>query len=241
MKVCCLSFTYPKDAYKAVIAKALMPPEWQAIWCVESKDANMPVPDGVQMMIEDFPRGAHLNVPESIAGIQRCYLKLAQEYDVIIKMDSDVSLFVPHAFDKPILDSGADFVYVRRTPDECKEGLCNGSIYSMSRKAVNYLRGIDLKPIVQYRDGHEDLTFSHFFRINTPFLNISQLDKFLVDWCVHRYVGKDCIFGHYGYVSVAEMFRRTITMLQLQGRAFSEEQLAYITSYMKVLDSLYQK
>jgi hypothetical protein len=234
MRIAVLTFTYPKDAGKAVITKSLLPKEWDVIWCVESKDKDMPVPEGVKILVKDFPRGEHLNVKESIQGMQETYIEVAKDYDIVIKMDSDVSLYKPECFVQPIIDSGVDFCYVRRTPDECKEALCNGSCYAMSRNAILYLKGQDLSDIADYREGHEDLIFSHFFLIKCPFLLISQINKFKVDWCVLRYEGEDCIMGHYGYVSVKEMYLRTLSMLTKQGKKIEDE---YISNYIDKLDN----
>ena len=235
MKIAVLTFTYPKDAGKAVIANSMLPKEWDHFWCIESKDKDMPVPEGVKLLVMDFPRGQHLNVKESIFGIQRAYIKLVDMgYDVVIKMDSDVALFKPHCFADPIINSGVDFCYVRRTPDECKEGLCNGSCYAMSKRAINQLQNQDLSDIADFREGHEDLIFSHFFIIKCPFLLVSQINKFKVDWCVYRYNGADAVMGHYGYVPLKEMYIRTLEILQKSGKELNND---FIESYIDKLNN----
>lgn len=238
MRIAVITFTYPKDAGKAAIANSMLPKEWDHFWCIETRDKDMPFPEGVKPLILDFPRGQHLNVVESIDGMKQAYIMLADMgYDVIIKMDSDVSLFRPQCFVDPIVNSGADFVYVRRTPDECKEGLCNGSCYAMSKKAVNQLRDQDLSAIADFREGHEDLIFSHFFLIKCPFLLISQINKFKVDWCVLRYNGADTVMGHYGYIPLKEMYIRTMEILQKNGKTLDIE---HIETYIDKLNTFLQ-
>lgn len=238
MRIAVLTFTYPKDAGKAVISHSMLPKDWDHYWCIESKDKDMPFPEGVKPLILDFPRGQHLNVVESIEGMQRAYIQLIDMgYDVVIKMDSDVSLFKPQCFVDPIINSGVDFCYVRRTPDECKEGLCNGSCYAMSKKAINQLRNQDLSVIAAFREGHEDLIFSHFFLIKCPFLLISQINKFKIDWCVYRYNEADTIMGHYGYISLKDMYIRTMEILNKNNSTLD---IDYIEKYIDKLNSFLQ-
>jgi hypothetical protein len=167
--------------------------------------------------------------------MQETYIDLMEKgYDIVVKMDSDVSLYKPHCFVDPIINSGADFCYVRRTPDECKEGLCNGSCYAMSKKAISYLKNFDLTDIAEYRHGHEDLIFSHFFLIKCPFLYISQIDKFLVDWCVLPYKEANAVMGHYGYINIKNMFIRTMEILEKCGRTLD---IDYISNYIDRIDN----
>lgn len=222
MKVAILTFTYPKDAIKASIGLQLIPKEWDVFWALDKKDEDMPVPERVKKIITEFPRGERLNSNEMIYGFRDLLFDLTKEdgkgYDVVIKLDSDTSIFKPEVFVDPIELGGSDFVYIRRTPNECRIPVSNGICYSMTRRAVEYLRNVDFTNLILEYNGAEDEILSHFFAAYHPWPLISQIDKFLVDWSVQPFGTEKTIAGHYGYVSNNQMLARTNEILKIQGR-----------------------
>ena len=76
--------------------------------------------------------------------------------------------------------------------------------------------------------------FSHFFLIKCHFLHVSQINKFLVDWCVLPYNGADAVMGHYGYITLKNMYIRTMDILLKNNLTLQNE---YIERYIDTLDN----
>lgn len=222
MKVAILTFTYPKDVVKASIGLQLIPKDWDVFWALDIKDQDMPVPNRVEKIITSFPRGERLNSNEMIYGFRDILFDLTNKdgknYDVVIKLDSDTSIFKPEVFIDPIRLGGSDFVYIRRMPTECRIPVSNGICYAMTRRAIEYLRNVDFTNLILEYNGAEDEIISHFFAAYHPWPLISQIDKFLVDWSVQPFGTEKTVAGHYGYVSNNQMLARTNEILRIQGR-----------------------
>ena len=58
MNIICLTFTCARDAERAAFHQKFLPENWRKIWCVEPKDALLPVPAGTEKLVRAFPRGA---------------------------------------------------------------------------------------------------------------------------------------------------------------------------------------
>lgn len=201
MRVICLTFTYPKDAARAAYHQKFLPKDWRKIWCIESKDTGMSVPEGTETLVRDFPRGGSLRHGEAIEGMRRVYLELAEECDLLIKLDSDTALFRPEAFTAPAEFAGADFTYVRRFAAESRL-LANGCCYAVSRRALLRLaQNFYPEGIPTRFEGHEDLIFSAFWAAYQRDLTLCQIDKTKWWWCCKPYRGSDVFGGHFGYVS----------------------------------------
>ncbi len=205
-KIVCITFTYPADAVRAARNSTLLPKHWKLIWCIEPKHADMPIPDGVEALVADFPRGGTLRDAAAVYAMAKVYVDMQTKYDadVVIKLDSDTALFQPHAWTKPIMECSADFVYIRRSFAEGRL-LCNGCCYSMGRRAIERLKlrfypnGIPAK-----FNGHEDLVFSSFFNAIEVDLYCSQINKERVYLCVRPYEEADTLAAHMGYISQSE-------------------------------------
>lgn len=218
MKIACITFTYPKDAFKAFIGSHLLPKEWDIFWAVDEKDKDMPVPSNVKKIITTFDRGHHLNSKEMIYGFIDILQHLSNEYDIILKLDSDTSLYKPECFINPIIDSHSDFVYIRRTPNEYITPISNGICYSFSKRCISYMLNVDYTKLIMIHNGSEDSIISHFLSSIHPWPLISQIDKSRIDWSTNSFIDEKAIAGHYGYINNNEMFDRTNEILKLQGR-----------------------
>lgn len=203
MDVVCLTFTYPKDAPKAAICGALLPAGWRRVWCVEPKHADMPVPDGVEKIVADFPRGGTLRYKPAILGMAKVYAGF--DCDCLIKLDSDTAMWRTDAFVAPIEFSDVDFVYIRRNKNE--DGYANGNAYAMSRRAVSRVGGFSTlftPALIDRYLGNEDRVFSAFLIDRNPDLTCCQINKAKCGWHMCAYTAPDCIASHYGYVSFGE-------------------------------------
>lgn len=218
MKIACVTFTYPNDAIKAFIGSKLLPKEWDIYWALDEKDKDMPVPSNVNKIITHFDRGQHLNSKEMIYGFIDMLNQLSEKYDIVLKLDSDTSLYKPECFINPIVDSNSDFVYIRRTPAEYVAQISNGICYSLSKRCISYLLGVDYTKLIMIHNGSEDSIISHFLSHIHPWPLLSQIDKTRCDWGMAEYINENTIAGHYGYVSNNEMLSRTNKILEKQNK-----------------------
>lgn len=219
MKIACITFTYPKDAIKAFIGSKLLPKDWDIYWALDEKDKEMPVPSNVNKIITNFDRGHHLNSKEMIYGFIELLSKLSEKYDIVLKLDSDTSLYKPECFINPIVDSNSDFVYIRRTPAEYIAQISNGICYSLSKRCISYLLGVDYTKLIMIHHGSEDSIISHFLAHIHPWPLLSQIDKLRCDWCSSEYISENTIAGHYGHINNNEMLNRTNNVLEKQNKS----------------------
>ncbi|MBP3303010.1 MAG: hypothetical protein J6L64_07775 [Opitutales bacterium] len=215
--IVCLTFTYPKDAPKAALCGALLPAGWRRVWCVEAKHAGMPVPDGVEKIVADFPRGETLRYKPAILGMAKVYAGF--DCDCLIKLDSDTAMWRPDAFVAPIECSDVDFVYIRRHKNE--DGYANGNAYAMSKRAVSRVRDYSafITPtLIDRYFGNEDRVFSAFLIDRNQDLTCCQINKAKCDWRMRAYTATDCIASHYGYISFDETKGRVSDMCRALNR-----------------------
>ncbi len=213
MKITCLTFTHPFDESKAKISSASLPRDWRKIWCVESRHAaEMRPPEGVELLVRDFPRGGTLRGDVAVNAMAEIYRELGAECDALVKLDSDTVLFRPSAWTAPIEHADADFVYLRRHQFESRL-LANGCCYAMSRRAIETLDAFPREHPAQF-EGHEDMIFSAFFTTVRRELTLCQLDKTKFYWHTARSMSPRHFGGHYGYTTTEAM------------RALVEEHLA---------------
>lgn len=224
MKIACLTFTYPKDAYKAFVGSKLLPSNWDRYWVLDKSDEDMPVPEGISKEITTFDRGTHLNGKETIYGFIQLLNKMFFEYnyDIVLKLDSDTAIYSPNCFVNPIIEGGSDFVYIRRYPSEYSVPIANGICYAFSKKCMDYIKGVDFKDLIMIHHGSEDSVISHYLTMLHPWPLISQVNKSLIDWTAQRYCEHNTIAGHYGYVSNNEMLKRINEILAKQNRPIIE-------------------
>ena len=220
MKVACLTFTYPRDAIKAYIGSQILPKNWDLFWVIDKKHEHMPVPNNVTKVITTFDRGTHLNGKDTIYGFVELLKMMTEKgYDIVLKLDSDTSLFNPLCFINPIIEGGSDFVYVRRYPSEYSVPIANGICYSFSKNCINkYLTNVDFKDLIMIHHGSEDSIISHYLVCLHPWPLISQVNKSLIDWSVQQSCQENTIAGHYGYKDVNYMLNRTNEILTKQGK-----------------------
>lgn len=213
MQITSITFTCPRDAAKAAAHAALLPTGWRKIWCVESKHAaQISAPEGVELLVRDFPRGGTLRGDLAVRGMAAVYLELAESCDLLVKIDSDTALYRPEAFTAPAELAEVDFVYIRRHEFESRL-LCNGCCYAVSKRALKRLSHFYPGEIPKQYKGHEDLIFSSFWTTVERDLTLCQINKTKVFWCTAPYDGVDCICAHYGYMTAAEAHSRMETHL----------------------------
>lgn len=210
MKIICLTFTCARDAERAAFHQKFLPANWRKIWCVESKDADLPVPAETEKLVRDFPRGGSLRQVEAIRGMRAVFLELANECDLLVKLDSDTALFRPEAFTVPAEVADTDFTYIRRHTAESRL-LANGCCYAVSERALRRLKNFDeARDIPPAFGGHEDLIFSAFWTggivPENRDLTLCQIDKKKVWWSIKTYAGNDIFAGHFGYIPQAQDF-----------------------------------
>lgn len=209
-KTYCLIYTCARDVLKAQITAACVPLDWKIIWCVESKDRDLPLPRG-EVIIRDFPRGAQLRFIDALRGMRGVFLELAErmtDNDLLIKLDSDTTLYRPESFTAPFFFGDVDFTYIRRNFNEGRF-TANGSCYAVSKRAILRLKRLPEKRFEESArryEGHEDRVFSSFWTTQNIDLTYCQLDKAKCDWHYRRYLGADSYLGHWGYFKETEMF-----------------------------------
>lgn len=221
MKIACLTFTFPRDYEMARRHAITLPPEWQKIWCVESKDetsARAAAPAGTQILVADFPRGESLRRNAAVHGMRRVFQKIiASGFDGIVKLDSDTALFRPRAWSAPLEFAGTDFTYISRWEKESRL-LANGCAYTLSARAVSRLSDKLFYPagIPNQFKGHEDLIFSAWLTAFQRDLTTCRLDKNRVHWKCKAYNGKDILAAHYGYIReiAAQDFQKKLALIR---------------------------
>lgn len=210
MNIICLTFTCARDAERAAFHQKFLPENWRKIWCVEPKDALLPVPAGTEKLVRAFPRGASLRQIEAIRGMRNVYLELAEKCDLLVKLDSDTALFRPEAWTVPAEVADIDFTYIRRHTAESRL-LANGCCYAVSKRALQRLKNFDeTRDALPAFGGHEDLIFSAFWTggivPENRDLTLCQIDKKKVWWSIKAYAGNDIFAGHFGYIPQDEDF-----------------------------------
>lgn len=201
MKVIALTYTCEKDRERAEFHSQFLPKEWRKIWCVESKDAKIAAPEGVEILVRDFPRGGTLKTAPALEGMRGVFLELARESDLVVKIDSDTALFRPRAFTAPAEYADVDFTYVRRLSIESRL-LCNGCCYAVSKRALHRLaKNFSPSDFPKTFGGAEDLVFSSFWSIKNKDLTLCQIDKTKWSWAAKPYLAADCFGAHNGYLT----------------------------------------
>lgn len=218
MKIVCLTYTYPGDAAKAALCGAFLPPEWTRIWCVEPTHADMPVPEGVEKLVADFPRGGSLRYAPALNGMAKVFADFAGKCDALVKLDSDTVLWRPGAWTAPIEHSGTDFVYIRRHYVEGRL-FANGNAYALSRRALTRMGNFkaEIHAAKNRYGGHEDRVFSAFLTTENVDLVFCQLDKMRCHWRSAPYVSADCLCSHYGYITFGQMQKKAAEMCEMLG------------------------
>ena len=242
MKSCVVCFTYPGDYKKS----CRLLKNWQGkvndiFFCIESKDANVPLPSWATPLVADFNRCKTLHGIQAIVGMMNVYEMLVKQgYDCIIKNDSDTIVFNHDVFLKPI-ELGTDFAFIKRIYGGGNDGnggfkrQCNGCVYSMSKDAVNSLVNTDSDLFDQAmlrNDRHEDLFFSELLTTN-PNLGVFDINKTKVWWSALPYRKSDIIAAHFGYCSI-ERIRDELRIIK--PLTFDELYDDETEAYFKVLD-----
>lgn len=233
MDTICLTYTCPKDAAKAALGGAFLPEKWKRVWCLESRHAEMPVPAGVEKLVEDFPRGGSLRYAPALDGMAKVFSGFAGTCDCLVKLDSDTVLWQPRAWTAPVEFSATDFVYIRRTYVEGRL-FANGNAYALSRRALSRMGNFKAKAHAANNrfDGHEDRVFSAFLTTQNVDLTFCQLDKMKCHFRVTPYIAADCLASHYGYITFEEAKSRVAEMCALLGREMPD-----VSAYVGELDA----
>lgn len=209
-KTYCLIYTCFRDVIKAQMCAACVPADWQIIWCVAGIDRDLPLPRG-EIMVRDFPRGGQLRFIDALRGMRDVYLEIAErmtDADLLVKLDSDTTVFRPESFTAPFFYGDVDFTYIRRNFNEGRF-TANGCCYAVSRRALLRLKRLPerrFEEAARRYEGHEDRVFSSFWTTQNIDLTFCQLDKAKCDWHYRRYEGADSYLGHWGYFKETEMF-----------------------------------
>lgn len=213
-KIAIVTFTCLRDAGLAAAFQYNVPETYKGykidrVWSFESKDAEVPIPDGVIRHVDKGlfnKRGYNLKGAQSVAGQAEIYYELAKEYDYVIKMDSDTVVWDWDRLIGGLVDGKNDFVYIKRNLNENGPLRCNGCCYAMSRAIIN--RMVDI-PSAQWDDilinksanGAEDLFFSQLLTAQDDY-SFMAISKMKVWWCCAPYREADCILAHFGYISL---------------------------------------
>lgn len=201
-----LTYTFPKDAVKAALTGALLPASWRRVWCVESRHADMPVPEGVEKLVRDFPRGGTLGGAAALEGMARVFSEFADEAEptrLLVKLDSDTALWRPEAWTLPFLSADVDFTYIRRHYVEGRL-LANGCCYALSKRALKRFAGFDPARSARKYKLAEDLAFSSFLTLENVDLTFAQIDKSKCFMRSAPYGGADAFCAHLGYFKTSE-------------------------------------
>ena len=222
MKSCVVCFTYPGDYKKS----CRLLKNWQGkvndiFFCIESKDADVPLPPWATPLVTDFNRCKTLHGIQAIVGMLNVYEMLAKQgYECIIKNDSDTIVFNHDVFIRPI-ELGTDFAFIKRIYGGGNDGnggfkrQCNGCVYSMSKYAIEALVSTDSNKFdeAMFRnDRHEDLFFSELLTTD-PNLGVFDINKTKVWWSSLPYRKSDVIAAHFGYCSL-ERIKDEIRMIK---------------------------
>jgi hypothetical protein len=88
-------FTCQRDIEKATLAVSTLPADWAVAWIVESKDADIKAPDGVEVSVRDFKRGHNLIGSEAVLAIADILLEYSRISGRVAKIDSDALIIDP--------------------------------------------------------------------------------------------------------------------------------------------------
>ncbi len=203
MKTAIVIFTFPRDFALAKRAAASVRENWNrtgfkdptVFFVVHGNDldaARSAFPKE-QILTHRFNAGGSLRYSEAIHGMRGVYRSIfadPEDFDALIKLDSDTIFLRPECFTNPVRDSRCGFVAVRRyavdsatlgnaPKDKPVPNLCNGCAYLLSREAF---AAIDACPpavidaAIHAANGHEDLFFSRIATAHDAFV-FSLIDK----------------------------------------------------------------
>lgn len=236
MKTCFLIFNFPRDY---ALAEALHSPlrrdyalageDVDYIWCVESKHAGVPVPDGVKLLVRDFNRGGSLKYTEALHAMAKIYAEIGNKYDCIVKLDADTKLMSPLVFTDYIA-RGGDLAYI---PHVDQRGTGNGCCYAMSGRAARSLVRIspaDFDHRAHHVDGREDMFFTGAIAAN-PAHYVAMVPRNRISFCGSREQPKRPIAVHLGYLSEEDIVKRLALFGQFVDKpsdsAYAQDVAAY--------------
>ena len=125
-------FTCQRDVEKATLSVSTLPADWDVAWIVESKDADIKVPDGVKLSVRDFKRGHNLLGSEAVLAIAVILLEYSKISGRVAKIDSDALIIDPSFLSRGDVSGQAHnrFLYA-----------AYGMAYALSHKAAQ--RAVD--------------------------------------------------------------------------------------------------
>lgn len=203
MKTAIVIFTFPRDFALAKRAAASVRENWNRTGFKEPTvffvvhgndlDAARSAFPGEQILTHWFNAGGSLRYSEAIHGMRGVYRSIftdPEDFDALIKLDSDTIFLRPECFTNPFRDSGCGFVAVRRyavdsttlgnaTKDKPVPNLCNGCAYLLSREAFSAIDSCApavIDSAIHTANGHEDLFFSRIATAHDAFV-FSLIDK----------------------------------------------------------------
>jgi hypothetical protein len=112
------------------LSLATIPADWKVTVVVESKDANLPFPAGVEVVVNDFERQTdNINGKGAIKCIVNQLARLTVSKQRCLKIDSDTLLLHPDIFANPSTD-------IIGIANRRSAGSMMGMAYAVSQKAA---------------------------------------------------------------------------------------------------------
>lgn len=215
MRICFLTYNFPRDYALANALHSHLHAHYSDatfIWCIESKDVSVPVPEGIQPLVRDFNRGGNLRYTEALHAMSRIYAELAEQFDIIVKLDADTFLVEPCAWTDYIADGG-DIAYI---PHAKNRATGNGCCYALSSRAARFFSGLspaEFDARSHQFGGREDMFFTGN-AINNPAFYSSMIPRNRVSWCdLDTQPGRNAIAAHLGYLTIDDIETRISEIL----------------------------
>lgn len=225
MKICFLTYNFPRDyALAAALHENLRAVYQDAafIWIVEAKDAGVPVPARTRVLVRNFNRGGNLRYTECLHGMTAVYRELADEFDIIVKIDADTFLAEPCAWTDYIADGG-DVAYI---PHLQNRACGNGCAYALSARAARYFSQIspaEFDARAHQFGGREDMFFTGN-AIGNPMFYAAMIPRNRVSWCDINEQPRKAIAAHLGYLSEKDIETRMRDILAAPFAAIDSRQ-----------------
>lgn len=219
MKIAIITFSYWRDFYRAKFLHNNIKSQYTAsngkrveivkFWCIEPNDKSVELHSLCERtIVMPFDRGRGLSGLACALSMCQIYDKLLNDFDAVIKLDSDTRLFDIQAFIEAFAHK-QDIVGALRFPAEASAGMFNGCCYGFSRNVKPVL--CDYRAVVHtIKDNRlqdylpEDIFFGVLFS-KVKDLRVMNFPKENCFMSIAPYVGGDCIVAHFGYCSDKRM------------------------------------
>lgn len=229
-KVAVLTFTYHNDAHIALCLHSNVPThfvgsngvnvEIEKVIVIESKHRKLEqVFDDCKIIVADFPRGSGLSGIPAVYAMSNIYSQLLNEYDFILKLDSD-SIIYDWDFVLNSIAHDVETVGIFRERNEYHFRAVNGCFYGFGKFALPVLNDQELMlQCVRELPAEkipEDIFFSRLFlNLDYNYTNVNKRKTFM---CSKPYRGADILFGHFGYISYETLAEELKTIDEARGK-----------------------